>query len=219
METERYADAVARWPRNGRHILAQHDDESLLVYQAFNPDIARSAVADQRLGGGGFSFGRMSWVKPNFLWMMYRSGWATKENQERILALRLPRRRFEALLGIAVASSHGASHLTDVDQWRIELAASEVRLQWDPDHAPDGSPCERRAVQIGLRGDTLREFAHEWITEVIDVTPFVESQRALVASPALLVPVEYVLVLPVAIAMRAGAAANPAEDRRWREGR
>src|SRR5262245_56200485 len=22
----------------------------------------------------------MSWVKPNFLWMMYRSGWATKEN-------------------------------------------------------------------------------------------------------------------------------------------
>jgi len=24
---------------------------------------------------------RMTWIKPNFLWMMYRSGWASKKNQ------------------------------------------------------------------------------------------------------------------------------------------
>jgi hypothetical protein len=28
----------------------------------------------------------MDWSKPNFLWMMYRSGWATKERRERIVA-------------------------------------------------------------------------------------------------------------------------------------
>ncbi|MFM7854759.1 MAG: DUF4291 family protein [Flammeovirgaceae bacterium] len=29
----------------------------------------------------GLSLNRMTWMKPNFLWMMYRSGWATKHNQ------------------------------------------------------------------------------------------------------------------------------------------
>ncbi len=28
---------------------------------------------------------------------------------------------------------------------------SDVRLQWDPDHKPDGSKETRRAIQLGLR--------------------------------------------------------------------
>ena len=36
--------------------------------------------------GGAFSLDRMSWIKPNFLWMMFRSGWGTKEGQEVTLA-------------------------------------------------------------------------------------------------------------------------------------
>ncbi|MES2645142.1 MAG: DUF4291 family protein [Myxococcota bacterium] len=61
MQIEPYAHAVTQWPPVGRHILAQHDAETLIVYQAFNPAIASAAVADQRLGGGGFSLTRMSW--------------------------------------------------------------------------------------------------------------------------------------------------------------
>ncbi len=38
---------------------------------------------------------RMTWIKPNFLWMMYRSGWAVKKNQERILAIKLTKKGFE----------------------------------------------------------------------------------------------------------------------------
>ena len=28
----------------------------------------------------------------------------------------------------------------------------EVRLQWDPDHTPDGCKEKRRAIQLGLKG-------------------------------------------------------------------
>ena len=31
----------------------------------------------------------MSWIKTSFLWMMHRSGWGTKENQERILQINI----------------------------------------------------------------------------------------------------------------------------------
>lgn len=36
------------WPKRGRHILAQYDDDSVVVYQAFRPEIADYAVEHQR---------------------------------------------------------------------------------------------------------------------------------------------------------------------------
>lgn len=97
LTTEAYSEQVAIWPRAGRHILAQFDDDTLVVYQAYCPAIGEY-TATHGTFGGGFSYYRMSWVKPNFLWMMYRSGWGTKENQEVTLALRLRRAFFDSLL-------------------------------------------------------------------------------------------------------------------------
>ena len=36
------------WPKAGRHILAQYDEESVVVYQAFCPEIAEYAVRNQK---------------------------------------------------------------------------------------------------------------------------------------------------------------------------
>ena len=36
------------WPPTGRHILAQYDDDTVVVYQAFCPNIAEYAVKNQR---------------------------------------------------------------------------------------------------------------------------------------------------------------------------
>lgn len=204
LHTEAYRDALAHWPVAGRHILAQFDVDSIVVYQAYNPEIAAAAVADQRLGGGGFTLSRMSWIKPNFLWMMYRSGWAAKPNQERILAIRLRREHFLALLDAAVHSSASASPLPNEAVWREAVATSDVRLQWDPDHAPDGTPQPRRAVQLGLRGEVLGAFAQQWPISIEDVTPFVVEQRAHIGTPALCVPTERVLDVSDATARRVG---------------
>jgi hypothetical protein len=64
-----------------------------------------------------------------------------------------------------------------VEQWKTALARSRVRLQWDPDHNPAGHPVERRALQLGLRGDVLSRYATEWVVEIVDISEFVSSQR------------------------------------------
>ena len=81
--------------------LAQFDEKTVIVYQAYCEAIGRYAIEHGQFGGD-FSFGRMSWIKPNFLWMMYRSGWGTKENQEVTLALRVSRQFFDSILAAAI---------------------------------------------------------------------------------------------------------------------
>lgn len=165
------------WPRTGRHILAHFDDVSVVVYQAFRPAIGHFAAREGYFGGE-FSYSRMSWFKPNFLWMMYRSGWGRKENQEVTLAIRLKRDFFENVLAQCVPSTFQA-HLYENEQlWQKEVARSDVRLQWDPDHAPNGAKEARRALQIGLRGATLQTYGREAILSIEDISDFVAEQRA-----------------------------------------
>ncbi len=196
LPTEPYTVQVQRWPKAGRHILAHFDADSIVVYQAYNPAIGRYAVEHGRFGGP-FSFTRMSWVKPNFLWMMYRSGWGTKENQEVTLGLRIRGAFFDSLLAQAVPSSWDREQFATEAEWATAVAGSAVRLQWDPDHHPSGAKQERRAIQLGLRGDVLEAFGTRELLEVIDLTDFVAAQRATLAASgvgALVMPQERVYV-------------------------
>jgi hypothetical protein len=179
--TEPYSEQVKVWPKSGRHILAQFDDETLLVYQAYCEAIGRYAIQHGRFGGE-FSYSRMSWIKPNFLWMMYRSGWGTKEGQEVTLALRLRRTFFDSILAAAVPSSWDREQFASEQDWARAVADSSVRLQWDPDHHPTGAKLERRAIQLGLRGDVLEAFGKRELVEIIDLSPFVAEQRAELAA-------------------------------------
>jgi hypothetical protein len=172
-----YMQQLAAWPATGRHILAQFDDETIVVYQAYRPGIGHFAATHGRFGGE-WSSDRMSWVKPNFLWMMYRSGWAEKLDQEVVLAVRLERAGFDQILAACVPSSFDPGRWPSEAEWRHAVSRSDVRLQWDPDHDPGGRPVERRALQLGLRGETLRRYAEEWIVDIEDVTPLVLAEKA-----------------------------------------
>ena len=176
----RYLDQVITWPTEGPHILAHYDADSIVVYQAYRPSIGEYAIR-HRAFGDGFSYARVSWIKPNFLWMMYRSGWGTKEGQETTLGLRLRRPFFDSILAQAVASSLNQSDQASQEEWKAALASSNVRLQWDPDHHPRGNALARRAIQLGLRGPVLEDFGKRELLEVIDMTAFVSAQRALLS--------------------------------------
>ena len=180
--TEPFLAQKERWPKLGRHILAQFEDDSVVVYQAYNPAIGRFAARNGYFGGG-FGMGRMCWIKPNFLWMMYRSGWGTKENQEVTLTVRLRRDAFDEILRGAVHSSFEPESYSSQDQWKREVANSDVQLQWDADHGPSGNPIERRAIQLGLRGDVLARYSKEWLLRVEDISEFVAEQRANAEAP------------------------------------
>src|SRR5690348_14913921 len=116
---ESWRDQQARWPAEGRHILAQYDETSVVVYQAYRPAIGRYAAEHGRFGGE-FSLSRMSWIKPNFLWMMYRSGWGTKDGQEVTLAIWLRRAAFDVILRQVVPSSYAPEVYASHDAWQAE---------------------------------------------------------------------------------------------------
>lgn len=119
----------------------------------------------------------MSWIKPNFLWMMYRSGWSTKPDQERTLGIWLKKTDFEKILSNSTSTSFAQSSFETEDEWRETLSSQNVRLQWDPDHLPNGEKHVRKAIQLGLKGELLEEFGKDMITEIIDLSKFVNKQR------------------------------------------
>jgi hypothetical protein len=165
-------------------ILAQHDEESVVVYQAYNSSIGRYAATHGKFGGD-FSFSRMTWIKPNFLWMMYRSGWGKKSDQEITLAIRIRRDAFDQILSLAVPSSFDASLYPTREAWQDQVKKSDVRLQWDPDHDPLGTKQVRRAIQLGLRGVVVQRFSNEWILSITDISDFVREQRKHVETDSL----------------------------------
>lgn len=199
--TELYEAATTKWPiientANSKppHWILAHVDEKLdaiVVYQAYNSDIANYAVSEQKfLGCKNFSPTRMTWIKTNFLWMNYRSNWGNKDkNQTNTLAIYLKRTAFERYLSQAVWSKYQPDVYKNETEYKEAVKKAEsneeiaekgfIRLQWDPDHSPNGKPVQgRRAIQLGLK--QVKSFiSGEDIVRIVDITQFVSEQYRL----------------------------------------
>lgn len=154
-----------------KEIFAQYNREHIRVYQAYNRQIAEQAVSLQTFGNN-FSLNRMTWIKPSFLWLMYRSNWGTKKNQEYILALDIYRETFDALLENAVLTSPDSS-IYDSNQWEKAFSETTVYCQWDNDRNINGNAVNRFAIQIGIKSDILKDFINSGIYRITDLTPSV----------------------------------------------
>jgi len=195
LQTIKYQDYLAKISKEGRYILAQQTNEQILVYQAYNNTIADFAIKNQYFGGDSFNYSRMSWIKPNFLWMMYRCGWASKTNQERVLGIWIDKKDFELILSKSAFTSYKEDIYGNRENWKQALSKNPVRLQWDPDHDIYGNKQERKAIQLGLKGDILKQFGTQMIKSIIDVTDFVKEQKLNIIEKRideLIVPKEWV---------------------------
>ncbi len=161
-----------------RAIRADYDDSSITVYQAYRPEIASAAARAGRFVEP-FSLNRMTWIKPSFLWMMERCGWASKPGQERVLAIRISRVGWEEALSQATLTTFEPTIYGDFEAWRHRLEASAVRVQWDPERDLRGKPQEGRAIQIGLSRHIIARYVDEWTQEIRDITPLVHFLRDL----------------------------------------
>jgi len=175
MKLKKYIEQIKEWPTDGYHIMAQYDQEKIIVYQSYRPAIGEFAAENQYFGGP-FSLDRMTWIKPNFLWMMYRNGWGTKPGQEVVLAIHLKLESFERYLSKAVWSSFNADVYNSREDWQLAIKSSSIRLQWDPDHNPYGKKIDRRAIQIGIRNEEIRRFSKEDILKIENISSFVAEQ-------------------------------------------
>ncbi|MEU6859750.1 DUF4291 domain-containing protein [Glycomyces sp. NPDC046736] len=155
-------------PLPARQVRAVYDAETITVYQAYDPHIAEPALAAQTFVSP-FKRERMTWIKPSFLWMMYRSGWATKPGQTRVLAIAVSRNGFAWALDNSCGSTPAADETHEA--WKARLAASPVRVQWDPERDLQLNRLDYRAIQIGLSGEAVHRYVDEWITAITDITP------------------------------------------------
>lgn len=160
-------------------IRAVYSKDTIRVYQAYNKIIASEAVMNGTFGNN-FKMDRMTWIKPSFLWMMYRCGWATKENQEYVLAIDIQRKAFDYLVANAVISTYQEEMYGSCEEWKRLIYSSDIRLQWDPERDIHGNPLNYRSLQLGLRGEALRKYVDEWIVDITDITSYVNELKCLI---------------------------------------
>jgi hypothetical protein len=130
-------------------VRASYTDQTITVYQSYPPEIAVPTLAAGRFVAP-FKRDRMTWIKPSFLWMMYRSGWASKPGQEHILAVEIQRGGFESALTQACLSHFDHTRYPDRPTWAKLIKTSPVRVQWDPERSLHLAALPYRSLQIGL---------------------------------------------------------------------
>jgi len=135
--------------------------------------------------------------------MMYRSGWGEKDNnQVMTLGVWLKRSSFECMLKHMVHSGYKPNVYGSQAEYNAEVSRAKVdpygfvRLQWDPDHSPTGSPHPgRRAIQLGLK--CVKSYiSGEDIIKIEDLSNFVAEQSLYKNVPQTLVtPKERVYII------------------------
>ncbi|MFE9017019.1 DUF4291 domain-containing protein [Streptomyces sp. NPDC007808] len=165
--TEQHDRTVLPGPRF--RVRARHTESTLTVYQAYRPQIGCAAARNGHFPSS-WSRDRMTWIKPSFLWMMYRCGWATKENQETVLAVEITREGFLWALRHACLSHHVPALHGDQAAWKRQLRTAPARVQWDPERDLRLDPLPYRSLQLGLGGEATARYADEWIVGIEDVT-------------------------------------------------
>lgn len=153
-----------------RQIRASTTATTIRVYQAYSNAIADAALEHGTFVAPPFSMTRMTWIKPSFLWMMYRAGWGYKDDgQRRILAIDITHEGFDWALAHSCPSTRPPD--LDIDGWLRLKNASPVRVQWDPERDLHFAPLAHRTIQIGLSGDAVTRYVRDWITAITDITP------------------------------------------------
>jgi Domain of unknown function (DUF4291) len=193
-----------------REVRALRSETTITVYQAYPAPVADAALRAGRFVAP-FKRERMTWIKPSFLWMMYRCGWATKPGQERVLAVEITRDGFEWALANAALSHYDRGLHADRSEWSRELRDSPVRVQWDPERSLRLTELPYRSLQLGLGGKAVPRYVDDWTVTLTDVTETARKIRAHLdagdeAAATALLPLETPYPLPAELAARIGAS-------------
>ena len=153
-------------------IRANYDNNTIVMYQAYNDAIADAAIKAQCFVSP-FSTRRMTWFKPSFRWLMHRSNWGKKSGQNRILAVHIHREAWEDALSRGVLTHPEPSIHGSREAWREKFEAASVHVQWDPERSLQGGALDHYSIQVGLTRHLIEEFASSWITRIEDLSPLV----------------------------------------------
>jgi len=154
-------------------IRADYDRETIVVYQAYREAIGKPAINNKKFVPP-FSFSRMTWIKPSFLWMMERSNYGRKAGQEYILAIRIKRPAWEYALSQAVLTHPSPDVYANGELWRMQFDDAKVHVQWDPERNIRGGKLDYRSIQVGISRHLIEVYNDDWITDIVDYRPLVD---------------------------------------------
>jgi hypothetical protein len=191
-----------------QEIRAQYDAQTITVYQAYGKSIALPAIKNNRFEAP-FSFNRMTWIKPSYLWLMERSNWANKGNQEFILGIKIRRDYWEYALSLGVLTHPDLSIYADGLDWEQKFDKAKVHIQWDPERTLRGAKLQERSIQVGISRHLIEEYNNDWIVAIDDLTPLTAKINQLrkqgkYKEAKRLLPKERVYTLPPDLAKRVG---------------
>jgi len=150
---------------------AEWDDEGVYFYQAYRDEIADYALEHQRFGGEHWNPSRMTWIKPSFGWVLYRSGYGGKAGQERILKVKLGHAALAELLcrcklacsrkasagnnGETTTNSHDTNHAIINSRKKEHSQAHELK---EGSHNIDKETCtdSKTIVRVGGKGGRIQ---------------------------------------------------------------
>jgi hypothetical protein len=141
-------------------IRADFDTQSIVVYQAYASDIALPALRAQKFVTP-FSFHRMTWIKPSFLWLMERSNWGQKAGQQNILAVRISRAGWDEALGLGVLTSYESGVHRNPNEWQNQFEKALVHVQWDPERSIRGADLGINSIQVGISRHLIQRYVDE----------------------------------------------------------
>lgn len=154
-------------------IRADYDKDTIVVYQAYNEKIALPAIKNNKFVDP-FSFNRMTWLKPSFLWLMERSNYGQKTNQEYTLAIRIKRSGWESALNEAILTHPEKGIYPNTDKWKELFDKARVHVQWDPERSIRGNKLDYWSIQVGISRYLINIYNDEWIVEIKDYSPLVK---------------------------------------------
>ncbi|CAM3918458.1 MULTISPECIES: DUF4291 domain-containing protein [Flavobacterium] len=165
--------------KQNQEIRADYNRDTIIVYQAYGEKIAIPAIKNKKFQEP-FSFSRMTWIKPSFLWLMERSNWANKSNQEYILAIRIRRDKWDEALNMGVLTHPDSNVYSSGHEWEEKFNQAKVHIQWDPERNFKGTKLNYQSIQVGISRFLIQEYNEEWIVDIEDYTPLVKKIRTLI---------------------------------------
>lgn len=191
-----------------QEIRAFYTKDTITVYQAYNSKIALPALQQQKFVAP-FSFKRMTWIKPSYLWLMARSNWGTKTNQEYILGIELKRKAWEKALSLGVLTHPDQQVYASGQEWNQAFQQAPVHIQWDPERSLRSAKLPHRSIQVGISSQLIEEYNEDWITKIINYTALTKKINALrkqgkYKEAKRLLPQEKIYPLPTEIEQKIG---------------
>lgn len=150
-------------------IRAYYTENFVRVYQAYGDNVAKDIRDNGTFSQPSFSLSRMTWIKPSFFWMMYRSGWGYKDpKQNNILAIDITHEGFLWCLKHAVLSKKHPD--LSIEDFAKIKESSPVVIQWDPERDIELNKLDYRSIQIGIKGQAVDNYVNQWIVNITNIT-------------------------------------------------